>query len=309
MMFIAMAIDTSAWDETQLAPLSPPPEDFDGLNVDEAVERITNWFFVNFEDPVQSTPYDGKEGGYQYIWGGPYEANDVIRNVFANVASEEVINAAIEAIEHDGVEWVPNERRIQAPDDDWVDRYVPDDPHGIFMETYDHTLVILAEHGGEDGGDLINRMVFAQQVSALEAYLSDTLLKVTTNKKEAMERLVTGDKNLKAEKFTLADFATNPDIVVEKVTTYLRSLIYHDLPRVDFLYRTALDVRVLGSEADNGKLLKAITYRHDCVHRNGMDKDGNRLTVFTKAYVQETADAMRSLVDRLEREIHGDLPF
>jgi hypothetical protein len=296
-MFIAMAIDTSAWDETQLAPLSPPPEDFDGLNVDEAVERITDWFFDNFEDPVQSTPYDGKEGGYQYIWGGPYEANDVIRNVFANVASKEVINAAIEAIEHDGLEWVPNERRIQPPVDDWVDRYVPDDPHGIFMDTYHHTGDILAEHGGEDGGHLINRMVFAQQVSALEAYLSDTLLKVTLKKMEAMERLVTGDKNLKAEKFTLADFATNPDIVMEKLTTYLRSLIYHDLPRVDFLYRTALDVRVLGKEADNGKLLKAITYRHDCVVSSGLPHFcGSPLSDIVASPIGERANERRRFV-------------
>jgi hypothetical protein len=142
-----MAIDTSTWDEIQLDPLSPPPEDFEGVSVNEAVKLIKDWFFDNFEDPVHTTPYDSGEGGYQYIWGGPYEAADVIGNVFADVASEEIINAAVEAIEHEGLEWVPNERRIQPPEDYWVDRYIPDDPYGIFLDSYNQTGKILADHG------------------------------------------------------------------------------------------------------------------------------------------------------------------
>jgi hypothetical protein len=304
MEVIAMAIDTSAWNEPQLDPLSPPPEDFDGLGVEEAVKLIKQWFFTNFEDPVHNTPHaDGSEGGYQYIWGGPYDTDDVIRNVFADVASDETINAAIEAIQNDGFLWVPNERRIQPPDD-WV---VPNHPHGIFMDSYQHAGDILAAHGGDDGSDLINRMLFVQQVSALEAYLCDTLLKAKDNK-ESMKRLVVCDRYLRTEKYTLADIICNPDLVAETVRAYLHSLVYHDLKRVNFLYRKALGVQVLREGADNSKLFKAITYRHDCVHRNGLTKDGIPLTVFTKSYVQEIADVVRSLVDQIEREIDGE-PF
>jgi hypothetical protein len=88
-----MAIDTSAWNETQLDPLSPPPEDFDGLSVDEAAELIKGWFLDNFEDPVHSVSYISREGGYQYIWG-PYEADEVIRDLFADVASDEMAQSS-----------------------------------------------------------------------------------------------------------------------------------------------------------------------------------------------------------------------
>jgi hypothetical protein len=202
-----------------------------------------------------------------------------------------------------------NQGRVQPPDDEWLDHVIQNDPYRIFLDSYSQTDGLLASHGGEEGNHLINRMVFAQQVSALEAYLADTLLKAVTNRKDAMERLATGDRNLNAEKFTLADLVKNPNILAEKVTSYLRSILYHDLKKVNFLYQTALDVRILRENDDNVKLLTAITYRHDCVHRNGMDKDGNRLEVFTKAYVRESADLMRSLVDRIEREIHSGLPF
>jgi hypothetical protein len=40
-------------------------------------------------------------------------------------------------------------------------------------------------------------------------------------------------------------------------------------------------------------------HRHDCVHRNGFDKDGNRLFIFTKEYIEEIATLMRALVRRI----------
>ncbi len=75
------------------------------------------------------------------------------------------------------------------------------------------------------------------------------------------------------------------------------------------MYRTALDVRVLGNKADNALLLQAIRHRHDCVHRNGMDKEGGQLTVFTKTHVQDVANAMRTLVERIETEVWGTPVF
>ena len=113
------------WDEIQLDPLTIPPDDFSGLSLEAAVEQITDWFFVNFEDPANSTPYESAEGGYQYIWGGPYDARDIIENIFADTASDELITAAIAAVEQEGYEWAPHDRRIQPPDDeppDIVDR-------------------------------------------------------------------------------------------------------------------------------------------------------------------------------------------
>jgi hypothetical protein len=188
----------------------------------------------------------------------------------------------------------------------WIDRSIPDDPHLVFINSYEQSMSIIVDHCSEDGSNLINRMVFAQQVIALEAYLGDTLLKGVRDSKEAMMRLIAADKDLNAEKFTLANIAANADIVVEKVTAYLRSILYHNLPKVDFLYRAAFNVRVLGEKAEKDKLFKAINYRHDCIHRNGIDKEGKRLRVFTKAYVQEIAAVIRWLVDRIEREIHGE---
>ena len=57
------------------------------------------------------------------------------------------------------------------------------------------------------------------------------------------------------------------------------------------------------AQEDKTRLLKAITLRHDCVHRNGFDKDGNELIVFTRQFVKDTADLIRDFVAKIESQL------
>jgi hypothetical protein len=115
--------DLSVWDEVQLRPVSPPP-DLSGLTIDETTDAIKSWFYANFEDPVENTPWD--EGEYVYIWGGPYQADDIINSAFGGFASEKLLEAVISEIENEGLNWVPNSGRTQAPED--LGREAPDPP-------------------------------------------------------------------------------------------------------------------------------------------------------------------------------------
>jgi hypothetical protein len=98
------------YDEIQHDPLSFPP-DLEGLSDEDAVEAIKGWFFENFEDPVESTPYESAEGGYIYIWGGPYETRDIIETIFTDFASEGVIDQVVEDLEEATDVWVPSRLR------------------------------------------------------------------------------------------------------------------------------------------------------------------------------------------------------
>ncbi len=85
---------------------------------------MVNWFYENFEDPAQETPYNGREGGYLYIHGGPYEAADYIPDAFPDATEEEHIEA-IDQIDAEGPEFAPAGHRIQPPDEDYDDREPP----------------------------------------------------------------------------------------------------------------------------------------------------------------------------------------
>ena len=107
-----------------MGPPSIPP-DISNLQFDEIVESMVSWFFTNFEDPAEHTPYESAEGGYQFIWGGPCDAREELEDAFG-VALEKLlgeqmqqraIKAAVDRIEEDGWEWAPSESRMRPEED------------------------------------------------------------------------------------------------------------------------------------------------------------------------------------------------
>lgn len=96
-------------------PVTPPNADISKLNGDELVEAVKDWFFDNFEDPVENTPYDSREGGYQYIWGGPYETHEIIADHFPGIP-EDVAETIIQELERTTNEWTVSDRRLYDED-------------------------------------------------------------------------------------------------------------------------------------------------------------------------------------------------
>lgn len=80
--------------------------------------RWKQWFHENYEDPAVRMPYSSAEGGYQWIWGGPYDAREQIGDQFSDVSDEASIEEAAAVVTSDGlVDWAPKARR----EDHWQD--------------------------------------------------------------------------------------------------------------------------------------------------------------------------------------------
>lgn len=104
-----------------------------GLPPEEQRSYLLHWFGLNYEDPAEETPYDGREGGYQYINGGPFDAREELWSEFEGVVSEELIEEVANEIESDGiVDWAPIHRLDEYPGDD-----LPDLPPGQVYVTDD----------------------------------------------------------------------------------------------------------------------------------------------------------------------------
>ncbi|WP_137126417.1 hypothetical protein [Roseomonas sp. HF4] len=90
------------------------------------IQAMVDWFFENFEDPAHRTPYETAEGGYIWIWGGPYDAADEIGSNFSE-EDQELIDEAVERVQHDGIfDWAPTEK----PGDYEPERDDPEDEPG-----------------------------------------------------------------------------------------------------------------------------------------------------------------------------------
>jgi hypothetical protein len=65
------------------------------------------WFLARYEDPVDVCPYESAEGGYQYIWGGPHTAWDVLYDAWGDVFTEDFLERVAKRLEdeQDCSEW------------------------------------------------------------------------------------------------------------------------------------------------------------------------------------------------------------
>lgn len=73
----------------------------------ERIDSLIKWFRENYQHPEVELPYDKEEGKYIFVYGGPYNAHDVLTERFKG-ETEEIINAAVKEIESDGTfEWSP----------------------------------------------------------------------------------------------------------------------------------------------------------------------------------------------------------
>lgn len=97
---------------------SPKP-----IKREPAVKAMVNWFHSNYQDPVNRLPYNGREGGYQWLHGGPYNASEELLDEFSSLYSDEWIDEAIEIVEQEGIhDW--DNTKVQDPDPDYFENEV-----------------------------------------------------------------------------------------------------------------------------------------------------------------------------------------
>ena len=85
---------------------------------EEQIDVMRSWFLANYESPAESTPFESAEGGYIYIYGGPFDARDELVSVFGDYVTESVINELVEELESESISWTGIPREDDCDDDD-----------------------------------------------------------------------------------------------------------------------------------------------------------------------------------------------
>ncbi|KAA1159399.1 hypothetical protein EU508_12600 [Pseudoalteromonas fuliginea] len=120
-------------------------------------------------------------------------------------------------------------------------------------------------------------MLHGYIVSAIEGYLAGVFIHLVTNSDNLTRKLVESDPEFSKQKFTLKEIYEKQSTLKVTVSKYLKGLIFHDLKKIKPMYQT-----VLGHNfQDIAWLFEAVKIRHDCVHRAGYNKDGNRVLLTT----------------------------
>lgn len=263
-------------------------------------EVMADWFHENFQDPVECCPHDSAEGGYQYIYGGPYEPHEVLGEEFDGIVREDVLNDLANELADQSWEWEGRERDT---DTDW-------DPSSYFFRSLAASAGPLVEFQRSieeiktilkdpiaDGAvrQCVLRLLYVNVITALEAYLADFFSSAITEHKELFRKFVETNPEFEREKLPFSEIFKAWESLDAKVKEYLVEIVWHHLGRIKPMFRDALGVDF----PDADELFKAVLVRHDLVHRNGKKKEGGEHTL-EREHVEKLITAAETFVSGIE---------
>ncbi|WP_157220614.1 hypothetical protein [Flavisphingomonas formosensis] len=189
--------------------------------------------------------------------------------------------------------------------DEDMDFEIPEYPHTILIGTIKEILSLFEYHNEFISEKIIKRMAFSQAISAMEAFLADTLINAVLELRDALPRLLRGDPELKDAKLPLLHIISKERPVDDYIKSYLKEINYHQLARVDKIYQTSLQFSIFPNDETKSRLFAVIPIRHDCVHRNGYDKDGKMITIINDAFVRQVCRDILEMADHIANKIAG----
>lgn len=233
------------------------------------LDVMETWFRQHFEDPAEHTPYESAEGGYIWIYGGPYDAREELEAEFSEVVPNEVINELVDNLERECSEWAPT----SSPGDYLAEYY--QNFSGAILDI----AKLLQTKVDDTVANCLWRLLYANVITALETYLSDAFINTVMNKPKLMRRFIETTPELQSEKVSLSEVFKAVEGIKRKAYKYLNDVVWHHLKRVKPMYRATLGIEFSpNSEA----LFRAISTRHDIVHRNGKTKEGEEILISQK---------------------------
>lgn len=262
-------------------------------------EIMENWFRERFEDPAERTPYESAEGGYIWIWGGPYDAHEELEAEFGGIVPDDVIDELVEELEGECTEWAPT----PSPGD--YDDALIEDLARIteFYENFSGAIsdieTLLKTKVEDSVSPTFHRLLFVNVITAMETYLSDAFINTVVNSTPLMRRFIETTPEFQAEKIPLADVFKAMEQVEKRARGYLADMVWHHLHRVKPMYHDTLDIEFPN---EMGLLFRAVHLRHDIVHRNGKTKDGKEIIV-RAAEVSDLIRQVEIFIQKLDKQV------
>lgn len=264
-----------------------PLSDFEDMSREEKIETMRTWFLENYEDPVERTPYESREGGYIYIWGGPYDAHDEL-SIFGGYVPDEVIKELAHDLSMDCQEWTSAEKPSDY-EDGFLELILSDNKYFTsFNDSIEHINEILAANIGGAAQAHLFGLLYVSVITAVETYLSDAFINIVLNDSGHLRTFVEKNPEFAKKTLNLSEVFSKHEGIKDEVKEYLLSQLWHNVKKIKPMYKTTLDVSF---PADLGTIFKAIIIRHDLVHRNGKNKDGEQVEVTKEMIEALIADA------------------
>lgn len=189
--------------------------------------------------------------------------------------------------------------------DDWEEPEPEPGAYGIFRDAMGDWRRNVFELSTPGGASSRNRMLFTTLYSILEAYLSDTIIGSALVDVPVQRRLIKlKELDLHDKQLSLDIVLENPNVVRDMLRAVLQKFSFHKLVPVSRIAEVAFGRPILPRDQEDRVLaVESVQKRHDCVHRNGVDTEGNQHTDITREYLNKMGEIFEGVAVALEEAI------
>jgi hypothetical protein len=202
--------------------------------------------------------------------------------------------------------------KLASRSEDWALKETPDDydeglyesisENALARKTLDDSLTTIRElldvQVPDSLKDAYLRLLFANVISALETFLSDTFINRVVPDSDLLQTYVDGEPKFIERKVLYKDVLREGQRLTEEARKELLDTVWHNMGKVKPMYARVLGINL----GDISALSRAIQVRHDIVHRNGRQKNGTVVSV-NDADVANLLSDIRELGARVDLKI------
>lgn len=278
---------------------------------EDKIELMRTWFFDNYADPID-LPYNGREGGYQYIYGGPYDAGEELFGTFSEYIEDRFIEALIDDLNSESYEWGKNpdksdwyyEQFVDLMENQYEEIYSSISPLESFNESIGHIKEMLEIKVTQKKERYMLGMLQVNIITAMETYLAEAFISSLELDSRFMFNFLSQSEEYKIKNIPMSRlFSSSGDIekqledIKAEVKASLVDKLWHKLKSTAVpLYKITYNIEF---PREIGVLYKAVAQRHDWVHRNGKDKKGELLEI-SKTTITELITKVEELVQHID---------
>lgn len=251
------------------------------------------WFHENYEDPVENTPYESAEGGYIYIWGGPYDALEEIQQEFSGTIPDDVIEQLADELNDISAFWAG---KAQYDDYIYEAAAASSEHRRAFEQSMGRIEALLDLDIPPEQQQHLFRLLYANVITAIETYLSDLFISAIEKDPHLKRRFVETTPDFQKEKFAFSMAYAIVEEVEARVRAQLLKVVWHRIDAVQQMFRDTLGIPF---PEELGGLFAAILIRHDLVHRNGKSPDGLEHDI-NRTKIGALIEVARSLITHID---------
>lgn len=281
---------------------------------DDQLDVMRNWFLENYENPVHACPYNGREDGYAYIYGGPFDAHEELEMMFGQHVKDNYIEELVGELQEECYDWSGNSNDI----DDWYD----DDLYSAITSSdepkvkFDENINIIRSLGKgkyqEDQKRHLLNILYTNVITALETLYVELFIKsLDKNQSYILDLIENGKSEFKWSKETLSLPFKSESIeqlrmeLIKSIKENLVSASWHNIDQVIKRYKAAFNIQTR-NDWPTQEIEAATLIRNHLVHRGGKDKGGKTVNI-TEQKLEELLDSATSLAEKLCDSLYNAL--